>query len=239
MIIITTIITSILAVYFLYSICATIMIRTFSKKIVRTINKKYGVLLTFDDGPHPEYTRMLLNLLKKYQIKSVFFVVGELVEHHPDIIQQMYDEGHMIGIHHNRHTSNWLLTPFQTMSEIRQTYQKIKKVIDQEVIVYRPPWGHFNLFTLQMSNGLHTVMWSQIYKDWKVKNHRLDALLNEPPSDGAIILLHDNGDTKGADHTAPLEMLRYLEKYLQQCKQKQQTFANPYDVFGQKEGKAI
>lgn len=225
-----------IGIWFIYAVGSTVVIRKRSKRIIRTLPKSEGVLLTFDDGPHPDYTIRLLQLLKKHHIQVIFFVVGELVERHPNIIKQMHQAGHVIGIHHYTHTSNWWLLPHHTKKQVIQTKQSIEKIIGQKIVLYRPPWGHFNMFTLSTIDHLQPVMWSHIYKDWKCSNHRLQQLLEQPPPKGSIILLHDNGDTKGANESAPLEMLRYLEMYIEKQREDHQPFADPHNLLKRKEG---
>lgn len=236
MMIIGTIALLLVGSWLIYAIVSTVVIRKGSRNIIRKLQADAGVLLTFDDGPHPEYTVQLLTLLKKYNVRVVFFVVGELVDKYPSIIKQMHADGHMIGIHHYRHTSNWWLLPQQAKKQIEQTKQSIEKIIGQKVELYRPPWGHFNITTLSMLGELSPVMWSHIYKDWKCSHHHLAKLLTNQPESGSIILLHDNGDTKGANETAPLEMMRYLQMYLEKMQQSNQVFAEPKAVFQAKEG---
>lgn len=229
----------IFSIWVMYAIVSTIVLRKCSTKVIRKLIEKDGILLTFDDGPHPEYTVKLLKLLKKHNVRAVFFVVGELVDKYPNIIKQMHAEGHMIGIHHYKHLSNWRLLPHQTKRQINKTKQSIEKIIGENVVLYRPPWGHFNLATLLNVGELQTVMWSHIYKDWKSRNHHLENLLTNLPEGGSILLLHDNGDTKGADETAPLEMMSYLKRYLVKMEKEKRTFAEPRVLFKGKEGQQL
>lgn len=236
MIIVVYIAMVLIGLWLVYAVFSTIIMRTYSMKMTKTLATSKGVLLTFDDGPHPDYTIQLLTLLRQYEVRAIFFVVGELVEKFPEVIKQMHKEGHMIGIHHQKHRSNWWLLPHQTKKQIDQTKESIEKIIGQKVVLYRPPWGHFNIATLSIASHLQIVMWSHIYKDWKCSNHHLERLLSNPPKDGSIVLLHDNGDTKGANETAPLEMLRYLHMYLEKMQQNNRQFVEPNQVFGMKEG---
>ena len=102
-----------------------------------------AIALTFDDGPNPEYTPQLLDLLKKYGVKASFFVVGSKVKAYPDIIKRMSQEGHTIGIHHYDHISSWILSPFQLKKQLQMTEQAIMECTHEKVTFYRPPWGQF------------------------------------------------------------------------------------------------
>ncbi|AXI00622.1 polysaccharide deacetylase family protein [Sporosarcina sp. PTS2304] len=209
-----------------YGMGATALIRLTNYKVMKRIPAKRGIALTFDDGPHPVYTLRLLDLLQQYDIKATFFVVGEKVRMYPKIIERMYNEGHQIGIHHDRHTSSWLLTPSQLEKEIRETHRAISNVIGESPTVYRPPWGFMNAFTLYYSKPYQIVFWTHVFQDWKVERCEdglLDGLRNVP-ANGSIILLHDDGTNPGADDLAPVHMLDKLEIYLEEAVKKETEF---------------
>lgn len=204
-------------VFLMYSIVPTILIRISGRGIIKTINAP-SIALTFDDGPNPEYTPQLLDLLKKYGVKASFFVVGSKVKAYPDIIKRMSQEGHTIGIHHFDHISSWLLSPFHLKKQLQMTEQAIVECTHEKVSFYRPPWGSFNIASLLLSKKYKVIMWSKIFGDWKVakgKNGLLEQLLQTTEA-GSVLLLHDCGETLGADKLAPYYMLKCLEIYLQE-----------------------
>ncbi len=201
-----------------YSIIPTIAIRVSGKEITKRIKGQKGIALTFDDGPHPEFTIMLLDLLKRYRVKAAFFVVGHKAEKYPEIIRRMHQEGHVIGIHHYQHVSNWSITPFQLKKQMNRTQKVIRRLTGKRTCFYRPPWGHFNLFTNQIAKDYEIVIWSHIFGDWKAERseHTLLRDLRQVPDDGSIILLHDCGETIGADENAPKYMIENLEVFLKE-----------------------
>ncbi|MCM3570318.1 polysaccharide deacetylase family protein [Neobacillus mesonae] len=201
----------------LYSVIPTVLIRVLSLRITKR-TKTNGMALTFDDGPNPEYTPQLLDLLKKYGVKATFFVVGSKVKQYPEIIKRMNREGHTIGIHHFKHISGWILSPFQLKKQLKMTEVAISNCTNEKVTFYRPPWGHFNLFTLLMSKKYNIIMWSDIFGDWKTENCKNTLLdqLRSTNKQGSILLLHDSGENPGADEEAPHYMLQSLETYLKE-----------------------
>ncbi|MFK9090188.1 polysaccharide deacetylase family protein [Bacillus salipaludis] len=220
-----------LILFLVYAILPTVMIRVFSWGITKRTNTD-AIALTFDDGPNPEYTPQLLDLLKKYDVKATFFVVGSKVKSYPAIIKRMSREGHTIGIHHFEHISSWILSPFRLKKQLLMTEQAIRECTGEKVSFYRPPWGSFNLFSLLVSKRYNMVLWSHIFGDWKAAkgiNGLLEELLTatEP---GSILLLHDCGETLGADKEAPYYMLKSLEIYLQQNKNNGTKFASLKDL---------
>jgi peptidoglycan-N-acetylglucosamine deacetylase len=198
----------------LYAILPTVLIRSCKWGIMKKLKTK-GMAITFDDGPNPEYTEQLLDLLKKYEVKATFFVVGSKVKKYPEIIKRMSNEGHTIGIHHFNHVSSWILSPFQLKNQLKQTERAIQECTNEKVVFYRPPWGHFNLFTLFLSKKYQIVMWSAIFGDWKVQTSLLEKL-RKTTEPGSILLLHDCGETWGADSTAPKFMMENLEVFLRE-----------------------
>jgi peptidoglycan/xylan/chitin deacetylase (PgdA/CDA1 family) len=202
------------------------LIRNTGKGVIKKIPVE-AIALTFDDGPHPTYTKQLLTLLKKYNVKATFFVVGSKVDQHPEIIKQMHHEGHAIGIHHYKHVSNWFISPLRLKEELKKTEKAIRQCINEKVVLYRPPWGHLNLFTLWIGKAYKIVIWSDIFGDWRIKNSKTRLLnsLYTSTKNGSIFVLHDCGQTVGAEREAPKYMLENLEIYLQEQTKKGTKFA--------------
>lgn len=204
---------------FAYGMGATALIRTVGYRVMKRLPERQGIALTFDDGPNPVYTMQLLDLLKHHEIKSTFFVVGQHVRNYPEVIERMHNEGHQIGIHHDQHTSSWLLTPSRLAQEIKETHRAILDVTGESPTLYRPPWGFMNAATLFVAKPYQIVMWSHVFKDWKIDSCEyglLEDLRNVQP-DGSIILLHDDGTNPGADDEAPVHMLDKLSTYLEEA----------------------
>ncbi|GLC89589.1 polysaccharide deacetylase family protein [Lysinibacillus piscis] len=196
-----------------YSVIATAIYKKTS--FVQT-DCEGGVALTFDDGPHPIYTPQLLDLLKEFDIKATFFVVGENAQKHPAIIKRMHEEGHTIGIHHYQHTSNWLMLPHMVKNEIEHCAQVIEKLTGERPTLYRPPWGHLNSCVPTLAKPYRIVLWTRHFSDWRTARiqHTLEDELVAAAQKGGIFLLHDNGQTVGADEDAPYYMLKHLESFL-------------------------
>lgn len=214
--------TAIFIIFILYAILPTVIIRKLNWGIVKEIAEPNAIALTFDDGPDPGYTARLLDVLKKHHVKATFFVVGKKAAQRPELLKRMHAEGHAIGIHHYRHISSWILGPGSLRKQLNQTKQIIERAINEEVFLYRPPWGHFNLFSLWLARNYEIIMWTGIFKDWKVKHIRenFSEALAKATKPGRIFLLHDSGKTLGADADAPEYMIRHLDEYLQQAAEK-------------------
>jgi peptidoglycan/xylan/chitin deacetylase (PgdA/CDA1 family) len=191
--------------------------RVFRKGIGRT-----DYALTFDDGPDPHYTPLLLDLLQRYEVKATFFVVGAHAEQHPGIIKRMHDEGHLIGIHNYVHKTNWLMRPATVRRQIQRTDDIIYNITGERSTYYRPPWGIVNLFDFSKRRQVQIVLWSAMFGDWKEKlgADRLTEKLIAKLNPGEVMLLHDCGTTLGADPKAPEHMLIALERMLEEARKR-------------------
>lgn len=177
------------------------------------------VAFTFDDGPDPVYTPLLLDLLKTHHVKATFFVLGSLAEKYPEIVKRIHNEGHEIGVHNYTHKSNWLMMPWTVnRQQIQRTVHIIENITGEAPVLYRPPWGIMNLFDFLFQRKLKMVLWSVMAGDWSsssnMDENRLTKKLLNKIDGGSIVLLHDSGRTLGAKPEAPKYMLKALSTVL-------------------------
>lgn len=153
-------------------------------------NKKQ-VALTFDDGPHPRYTQMVLDILKKHNAKATFYVLGSRVDFYPDLVKQIAEQGNEVGNHSWSHKDLTRLSPEFIREEIQQTNEAIEKAAGTAPNTVRPPYGAQNE-TVKEVIGLPSILWTVDTLDWKTKNAG-DILkqVKENTRDGSIILMHD------------------------------------------------
>lgn len=178
-----------------------------------------AIALTFDDGPHPQYTPPLLDVLDRHKISATFFWLGACVEEHPALARQIYQRGHGIGIHGYAHQAFTSLNATELKADLNQTKTAIAQTchINPKTLVdVRPPYG---LFAPQTLNRLQhwnyrTVMWSIIPEDWAcpgaavVVQRVLDYVQN-----GSIIVLHDGaGGGKDVAETVDRLVPKLLQK---------------------------
>lgn len=162
---------------------------------VKTEQKK--IALTFDDGPSEKNTKDILELLASYDARATFFVVGQKVKEHPEILKQTYDEGHEIGNHTYKHLIMNKKTSLDTLKqEINETGIEIKRVIGYTPKLFRPPGGVYSERSVQITNdlGYTTILWSwhQDTYDWKHPGVRkiADKVIKNARN-GDIVLMHD------------------------------------------------
>ncbi|OMD36911.1 polysaccharide deacetylase family protein [Paenibacillus odorifer] len=205
-----------------YAFIPGMISRIFGYRVFRKGTGLNEFALTFDDGPDPRFTPLLLDLLKKYDAKATFFVVGSNAERYPELIQRIHEEGHLIGIHNYVHKTNWLMRPATVRRQIQRTNDIIYNIIGERSTYYRPPWGIVNLFDISKRRQVEIVLWSVMFGDWREKlgAQRLTEKMLARLNPGEVMLLHDSGTTLGADPDAPENMLVALELTLQEAQRR-------------------
>jgi peptidoglycan/xylan/chitin deacetylase (PgdA/CDA1 family) len=205
-----------------YAFIPGMISRIFGFRVFRKGTGRNEFALTFDDGPDPRFTPLLLDLLKKYDAKATFFVVGSNAERYPELIQRIHEEGHLIGIHNYVHKTNWLMRPATVRRQIQRTNDIIYNIIGERSTYYRPPWGIVNLFDISKRRQVEIVLWSVMFGDWREKlgAERLTEKMLARLNPGEVMLLHDSGTTLGADPDAPENMLVALELTLQEAQRR-------------------
>ncbi|OPG16734.1 hypothetical protein B2M26_05065 [Ferroacidibacillus organovorans] len=204
-----------LALWVLYAPLAELLFHVLHiTSIHRGDELKRDVTLTFDDGPDPEYTPQMLDLLDAHRVRAVFFLIGEKATRYPELVREILRRGHLVGSHTAHHRNAWFLTPWQTFREVRMAAAMIERVTHEPVVWFRPPWGRFNLFLplALRSSGQTPVLWSIAGRDW-LKGLQISAIAERIAKrfhNGAVILLHDSGGAPGA----PANTLRALEQIL-------------------------
>lgn len=160
-----------------------------------TKNQKV-IALSFDDGPHPKYTMDILDILKEYDIKATFFVLGVHAEKYPDVIKRQVEEGHEIGNHSYSHIDMKRATKKEIKEEFIKTQETIYSIVKVKPRVFRPPYGNYNKDVIEIvsSNYVPIVLWTfyQDSKDWS--NPGVDSIVDTTLSriqNGDIILFHD------------------------------------------------
>lgn len=160
----------------------------FSGLIWRIANSK-KVYLTFDDGPVPEATVWVLDILKEKNIKATFFCVGENVERHPEIYNRIIAEGHAVGNHTYNHLNSW-----KTKKSIYSAnIEKAAEVIDSTL--FRPPYGKLSLSSIkELKKQYNVIMWDVLSGDFDTTISAEDCLKNvkENTKEGSIIVFHDS-----------------------------------------------
>jgi peptidoglycan/xylan/chitin deacetylase (PgdA/CDA1 family) len=177
-----------------------------------TGNQSRCIFLTFDDGPIPIVTPFVLNILKEYNAKATFFCIGDNVRKHPDVFEQVKNEGHAIGNHTFNHLKGWK-TEDQTYLD---NFLQADKLLDTKL--FRPPYGRIKKSQVrllqQVKPGIEIVMWNVLSADFDIKLSPEKCLQNvlKNTGNGDIVLFHDSLKAKERMEYALPRALEYWSK---------------------------
>ena len=179
---------------------------TFSK-----LKAQNELILTFDDGPHPN-TLAILEVLKKHQAPATFFCIGKQAQQHPDILKQIIAEGHFVGNHTQNHSNRWgWMTSPNVRLEIEEATKTLERLTGKTIHFFRPPFGVTNprIGKVLQTQPLKIIGWDLRSLDTAIKDpaklwQRIEPKLNN----SSIILFHDTQE----------QTVEVLEKTLQYCK---------------------
>ncbi|MBC8770140.1 polysaccharide deacetylase family protein [Arenibacter sp. BSSL-BM3] len=177
--------------------------------------QKNWVAITFDDGPHPEFTPKVLELLQKYNGKASFFCVGQQVRQYGEIVKDIIERGHTIGNHTYTHSNGFgFLSTKKVLLELQKTNEIINDLTGLNTKIYRPAFGvtNPNINKAVKKMKLQTIGWSIRSLD-TTKRSKKDILerITSNLKKGDIILLHDSSEKT-------VEVLEQLLLFLQQNK---------------------
>jgi peptidoglycan/xylan/chitin deacetylase (PgdA/CDA1 family) len=164
------------------------------------LEDRRGVALTFDDGPHPEGTPAVLDMLARLGIPASFFLTGEQVLRYPELAREIGEQGHTIGVHGHLHRPLPLRTPRASTADLRLAQAVIEDATNTTPGLYRPPYGAANPAVLLAARraGLRPVLWTRWGRDWerRASAASIAGYATRNLHGGEILLLHD------ADHYA-------------------------------------
>lgn len=176
-----------------YLIGTPVWLRRFFPGCIWEIRESRPVVyLTFDDGPHPEVTPFVLDLLKQFEMQATFFCIGKNVVAHPDVYARILREGHRTGNHTHHHLNGWKTDDAAYFSDISQAGAVIKSDL------FRPPYGRIcrrQLRRLQSDpDAMRPVMWSVLSGDFdpKISPDRCVRNVINHARPGSIITFHDS-----------------------------------------------
>ncbi len=165
--------------------------------LTRCVTGAAGVMLTFDDGPHPEGTPAVLEVLASAGAQATFFVIGEQVQRRPALVARIVAEGHGVALHGHRHRLMLRLTAREVASDLARGRAAIEDAIGDAAPVrrHRPPYGIYSPAGLRAARGagLEPLLWSRWGKDWRrfTTPGRIAARATRDVLPGDVILLHD------------------------------------------------
>lgn len=161
----------------------------------RTIEPQKGVALTFDDGPHPEGTPAVLEILAQADVRATFFLTGEQVAQRPQLALRAAENGHLIALHGYEHKLQLRLSERAVAADMRRGAAAIEDATGAALTHHRPPYGIYSpagLATAQ-AMSLTPLLWSTAGKDWRrfTTPQRISTRATRTLTESGVILLHD------------------------------------------------
>jgi peptidoglycan-N-acetylglucosamine deacetylase len=157
-----------------------------------------AVALTFDDGPHPQATPAVLEILDQQQVQATFFMIGEQVARHPGLAAEVAAAGHAIAVHGQRHRTLIRLAPDTVSGDLDRAGAIIGEATGQALHLHRAPYGIYSWPALDIvrRRGWSPVLWSRWGHDWRGRRApaKIAAEVTEDLGPGDVLLLHDADD---------------------------------------------
>lgn len=163
--------------------------------VVRRLPAAAGVVLTFDDGPHPEGTPAVLEVLAREGVRATFFLIGEQVQRRPELAARIAADGHLVALHGHRHRLQARLPASVVEADLRRGAAALEDAVGLHPAWHRPPYGIYSPAGLQSvrAMGLMPLLWSRWGKDWRkfTTPARIAGRATRGLAPGEVILLHD------------------------------------------------
>ncbi|MFF0745999.1 polysaccharide deacetylase family protein [Streptomyces sp. NPDC004111] len=168
------------------------------------------MVLTFDDGPDPRYTPDILKTLRRYDVRAMFFLCGEMAVDNPDLLREMADDGHVIGNHSWSHPLIPKLTRSRIRDQLGSTSEVIEKTVGAPPRWYRAPYGAWNRasFEIGADLGMEPLGWTLDTLDWtEPGTATILGRVRRGAGPGVVVLSHDAGGNRS-------QSVRALRGYL-------------------------
>jgi peptidoglycan/xylan/chitin deacetylase (PgdA/CDA1 family) len=178
--------------------------KLYSNFIWSFTNSKKEIYLTFDDGPTPEITEWVLEILRKFNAKATFFCIGKNIKNHPEIFKKIIKEGHSIGNHTHNHLNGWKINNARYIENILETNNMISTLsMDSQgffnhknLNLFRPPYGKIKRRQSKelIKRGFKIIMWDVLSADFDQSITKEKCLKNvvDAVENGSIIIFHDS-----------------------------------------------
>jgi peptidoglycan/xylan/chitin deacetylase (PgdA/CDA1 family) len=160
----------------------------------RVATSEKELYLTFDDGPHPEITRFVLEQLKRFDARATFFCIGKNVSANPELYAQIRSGGHSVGNHTQHHLNGWKTNDEEYLDDIKLAAQLIDSPL------FRPPYGRIRRSQARRineslgRNDVQVLMWDVLSGDFDqaISNEKCLQNVTNKSKEGSIIVFHDS-----------------------------------------------
>ncbi len=185
--------------------------KLYPHRVWRIESSSNELFLTFDDGPHPDITPRVLELLNEYDAKATFFCIGDRVKQYPAIVEQIIAAGHIIGNHTQHHLNGWKTSTNEYVVDVEEAQRLIKTSL------FRPPYGRMTGKQARSIRkmGMKIIMWTILSADYDqdISPADVSKRVTENIQNGSIVVFHDS-------EKAELNMMFALTELLKKGSQK-------------------
>lgn len=168
------------------------------------------VAITFDDGPNPVYTPQILEIFSEAKGKATFFMIGEQMRNHPEVVKQVCDQGHEIGNHTFTHPKLSQLSIQDCLKEIEETEKLIEELAGRKPVIFRPPYLDYHQETVSLLQKKSYPMIGALNleaQDWEQPGvEHILGKSREAVKNGSILIFHDGY----GDRSQTIEAVRML-----------------------------
>ena len=181
----------------------------FPETIWRIPGDKKTVYLTFDDGPIPQVTPWVLDVLDYYEVKATFFCVGDNVAHNPNLFQVIRDRGHQVGNHTMNHVKGMSMSPEKYVRNVMNAHDLIQSRL------FRPPHGHMLPGQAKLlKKDFSIIMWDVVTRDYsnKLSGEQVFGNVKRYARNGSIIVFHDSIKAERNLHYALPRTINWLRE---------------------------
>lgn len=192
------------------------------------------VALTFDDGPHPETTRVIAGMLEKHGAKGTFFAIGKRAAAHPDVLAELVTAGHQVGLHSHSHHWKVMVHDSWFLEDLLAVDKAVHDAVGKHARWYRPPFGLVAppVMNVREQWNLQVAGWSVRPRDGRIDDvEQVTATVLRETGPGDVVLLHDAPPIDGPDRRPP--MLDALPQILEGLAAKGLQAVTMAELFGE------
>lgn len=171
---------------------------------IHLLSRSGAIALTFDDGPHPVMTPLILDLLDRYGYRATFFLVGKQAAMYPGLVRAIVERGHEIGAHGHTHCNLCTLDRLGVEQELVRSRAAIRQACGRTVTIFRPPGGNYNATVRRAAaaTGFVPVFWTENIGNYPgASSVAIAEAMNRKLTSGGIVLLHNGYD--GTEQVLP------------------------------------
>lgn len=182
--------------------CSMYMVRTprwisylYPRRLWRMPGDRPVLYLTFDDGPTPDITDRLLDMLADHDAKATFFLVGDKVPRHVGLVQRIQAAGHSIGNHTQHHLNGWKTSSSQYLTDVEAASRSLESTLGETPTLFRPPYGKAGRRSARkLMQQYKLVMWDVMPGDFLPQNNAqtIEEKVIRNAGAGSVIVLHDS-----------------------------------------------